>query len=199
MSDYLTVEFINTRYGSYFLHIDQFLYTKKSGDDKKTYWVCRRRNSCSAKARTRHVRGTIVVLQGPNESEHSHAPDPDEVDAERLWYDPKIWNQYNAVLNRFQRTNNLSEGWHNRFHKIVGRNHPSLYAFFKELQKEQAATETMISQLDLGQPIRAKKSRVRIQNEERIYNIVNTYQDLDLRNKDEVLKYLRHLGHYINM
>lgn len=58
-------------------------------------------------------------------------------------YPPKLWNQYDAVLNRFQRTNNLSEGWHNRFQKVVGRNHPGLYAFFAELQKEQNATETM--------------------------------------------------------
>lgn len=103
--------------------------------------------------------------------------------------------------NRFHRTNNLSEGSHNRFQKVVGQNHSSLYAFFKELQKEQADTKTMMSKLDLGQPIRAKKSRVRIQNEERIYNIIDTYQDLDEHvktiKKHDKLVFFFFFGHII--
>jgi len=35
----------------------------------------------------------------------------------------------------------LSEGWHNRFQVVVGRQHPSVYSFFNELGKEQADTE----------------------------------------------------------
>ncbi|CAI6361521.1 unnamed protein product [Macrosiphum euphorbiae] len=36
-------------------------------------------------------------------------------------FPPTLWNQYHAVLQRLARTNNLSEGWHNRFQVVVGR------------------------------------------------------------------------------
>lgn len=48
----------------------------------------------------------------------------------------------------------MSEGWHNRFQVVVGKNHPSLYVFLSELQKEQSDVEIMIRQLQLGQKIR---------------------------------------------
>ena len=69
-------------------------------------------------------------------------------------YEPHLWNQYNAVCQREVRTNNSSEGWHNRFQTVVGRHHPSLYAFFKEIQKEQGDTENMLKEIALGQHIR---------------------------------------------
>ena len=58
---------------------------------------------------------------------------------------------YNVVLQKMARTNNQSEGWHNRFRIVVGRDHPSLYAFLTEIQKEQGDTEKMKSQTALGQ------------------------------------------------
>lgn len=38
--------------------------------------------------------------------------------------------------------------------------------FFVKLQKKQNDTETMFRQLNLGQPIRKKVSKVRVQNED---------------------------------
>jgi len=49
-----------------------------------------------------------------------------------------------TVLQRLARTNNLSEGWHNRFQVVIGRQHPSVYTFFTELGKEQADTECIL-------------------------------------------------------
>ena len=72
-------------------------------------------------------------------------------------YVPSLWNQYNNVLEKLSRTNNLSEGWHNRFQTVVGRSRPSPYAFFKELQKEQRDTESMIRELELGHKIKKYK------------------------------------------
>lgn len=62
-------------------------------------------------------------------------------------YDPSLWNQFDAVRQGFARTNNISEGWHNRFKVVVGKHHPSLYAFLEEIKKEQADTEIMLRQI----------------------------------------------------
>ena len=36
------------------------------------------------------------------------------------------WNAYEATLQNQQRTNNIYEGWHNRFAQAIGKHHPSL-------------------------------------------------------------------------
>ena len=51
-----------------------------------------------------------------------------------------------------------------------------LYAFLKELQKEQSDAETIIRQLQLGQKVRKGQSRQRRKYEEQIFNIVSTYE-----------------------
>ena len=61
--------------------------------------------------------------------------------AVKVKYAPALWNHYNSVIQGYPRTNNASEGWHNRFQLLVGRNHPEIYAFIRELIKEQADVE----------------------------------------------------------
>ena len=71
-------------------------------------------------------------------------------------YEPKLWNVYSSVFQGTARTNNASEGWHNRFQLLVGKSHPSLYSFLYELQKEQASIEYILRELSLGK--REKKT-----------------------------------------
>lgn len=52
------------------------------------------------------------------------------------------------------RTNNISEDWNNHTQVVVGQHHPSLYAFFKEIQKKQGDTEMLLRQLSLGQKMK---------------------------------------------
>ncbi|KAL7289024.1 hypothetical protein TKK_0016980 [Trichogramma kaykai] len=52
-----------------------------------------------------------------------------------------------AVLQQKARTNNVSEEWHNRLIVVMGRDHPSFYAFLTEIKKEQADTENLLRQL----------------------------------------------------
>jgi len=40
----------------------------------------------------------------------------------------QFWNTYEATLQNQHRTNNLSEGWHNKFQQAIGKHHPSLYS-----------------------------------------------------------------------
>ncbi|XP_051157755.1 uncharacterized protein LOC127279449 [Leptopilina boulardi] len=110
-------------------------------------------------------------------------------------YPPKIWNQYDAVLQNISRTNNASEGWHNRFRVVTGRDHPSLYAFFRELQNEQGDTDTMLRQLSIGQIIKKSRDKKRQMMEDRIFNIVNSYETF--LQKDNILGYLKAIGYHL--
>ena len=96
-------------------------------------------------------------------------------------YPPILWNQYETVLEGTARTNNLREGWHNRFQIVVGKHHPSLYAFLDELRKEQGDVEIMISQMPIGQKIRRGATQKRRQKEEQLYNVVGQYEEYSER------------------
>lgn len=112
-------------------------------------------------------------------------------------YPPALWSQYDATLQRTARTNNISEGWHNKFQIVVGKNHPSLYMFLTELKKEQADTEIMYRQLQLGQKIRKNKDSMRKQKEERLFNITNNYHNY-VENND-IMSYLRNIGSNVRL
>jgi len=43
-------------------------------------------------------------------------------------YKPALWNYYNAARNEEHETNNISEGWRNRFRLVVGKHYPDLYS-----------------------------------------------------------------------
>ena len=78
--------------------------------------------------------------------------------AVRPRYEPKLWNMHAAVLQGKSRTNNASEGWHNRFQTLVGKSHPSFYSFLKELQKEQVSVEYVLRELSLGKKVKQVSS-----------------------------------------
>lgn len=110
-------------------------------------------------------------------------------------YPPKIWNQYRAALNNEQKTNNSSEGWHNRFRLVVGKHHPDLYSFLRELQKEQADTEIAIIELGLGRSVKAAPKKKWKDSQARICGIVREYQNY--KANGNYLQYLEALSHNI--
>lgn len=112
-------------------------------------------------------------------------------------YSPLLWSQYHSVLQGTARTNNISEGWHNRLQVVIGKDHPSFYAFLVELAKEQADSEIMLRQLQLGQKIRKGQDHRRKRIEERITNIVSKYYDYV--NNDDVKTYLASLSYNVKM
>ena len=61
-------------------------------------------------------------------------------------YPPQLWNCHDSTLQNAHRINNISEGFHNRFQVVVGKHHPSLYGCLEEFLKEQADTETLLTQ-----------------------------------------------------
>ena len=100
----------------------------------------------------------------------------------KLLFKSEIWfldGTFDTVPSMFFQLFTImeNEGWHNRFQLLVGRRHPSLYAFFKELQKEQAAVEYMLRELRLGKKIKKLPPNKTLLVEERIHNAVSKWQE----------------------
>lgn len=107
-------------------------------------------------------------------------------------YPMHLWNQYEATLQGTHKTNNISEGWHNRFRLLVGKNHPDLYSLLLEFKKEQSDTESIIADLNLGKNVKAapKKKWITIQN--RLRTVASSY--LTYKRDREILHYLKAIG-----
>lgn len=112
-------------------------------------------------------------------------------------YEPKLWNQYRAAIEGSHRTNNLSEGWHNRFRIVIGKDHPDLYSALTEFQKEQADTEIMITELRPGRRVKAAPKKKWLDFQERLHRLAEDYEDY--KTIGDELHYLRLVSHYIKI
>ncbi len=71
------------------------------------------------------------------------------------WYPLVVWNQHTAALEVDHKTNNISEGWHNQFMILVGKHYADLYSLMNEIQKEQADSEIMVTEISSGRRVKA--------------------------------------------
>jgi len=108
-------------------------------------------------------------------------------------YPPQLWNQYDTALAKSHRTNNVSEGWHNRFRQVVGKHHPDLYSALSEFQKEQGYTEICVQELALGKKIKYAPSKKWRDLQTRLENIAAEYNNLP------ILEYLSNLQQNVNI
>ena len=80
---------------------------------------------------------------------------------DQTWFDghfrPRMWNYYRHCGPR---TNNHLEGWHNRMKRISQKAHPNLYEVLDLFQREEAASEVTILQLEAGGAHRQKRRKV---------------------------------------
>lgn len=106
-----------------------------------------------------------------------------------------LWNQYEATRDGQHRTNNVSEGWHNRFRLLVGKHHPDLYTLLLEFKKEQGEVEGTVADLSLGKSVKAAPKKNWITHQNRIRNITLNYDNY--RRDGEVLLYLKALSNNI--
>lgn len=63
-----------------------------------------------------------------------------------------IWNAHDATVNGDARTNNVCEGWNNKFFNLVGHVHPFIWRVIEWCQKEESTVRTMIQQDAVGNP-----------------------------------------------
>ena len=103
-------------------------------------------------------------------------------------YPPELWNQYVSTLTDQSRTNNASEGWHNRFHLLVGRDHPDIFSIIKDFQKEQGDTEIQIMELSLGRRVKAAPKKAWTDTQKRMKKIVESYEQYGIARYAEYLE-----------
>ena len=81
------------------------------------------------------------------------------------------WNMHQVTLAGEARTNNISEGWNNKFFSLVGHQHPSIWKLIECLKAECARVTGVLLQYDLG--VRPKKRCKKIYSDlqERLRNL----------------------------
>jgi len=67
------------------------------------------------------------------------------------------------------RTNNVCEGWNNRFTHLVGHKNPSIWKLFKNMQKEVGADKSKLTLSEIGKltykrPHKGHKMQTRLKN-----------------------------------
>ncbi|KAG7165673.1 putative MULE transposase domain-containing protein 4 [Homarus americanus] len=72
---------------------------------------------------------------------------------------PHLWNVHDATMNNNARTNNICEGWNNKFFNLVGHYHPSVWRVIEWFQREEATVSTIIQQDGVGNPPRRRVRR----------------------------------------
>lgn len=110
-------------------------------------------------------------------------------------YPAKMWNQHEAALDGSHKTNNVSEGWHNRFRLVVGKHHPDLYSALNEFQKEQADTEIAIAELSLGRMVKAAPKKKWLAHQNRIRDTVTDYELY--KNDERLLDFLKSIAYNV--
>ncbi|CAF1296683.1 unnamed protein product [Adineta steineri] len=86
-------------------------------------------------------------------------------------FDILLWNVNTNTLQGQHRTNNVVEGWNNRFSSLMNCSHPNLWKFLKGLKTEQSYVDAQIIQARAG--VRQARKREQIRRETRILNILN--------------------------
>ncbi|KAL8609404.1 hypothetical protein ACOMHN_019893 [Nucella lapillus] len=84
---------------------------------------------------------------------------------------PAIWNVHNATIDNNPRTNNICEGWNNKFMNLVGHYHPSIWRTIEWFQKEEATVRTIMQQDAVGNPPAKQVQRRYVQMQERLRNL----------------------------
>ena len=91
--------------------------------------------------------------------------------------------------HRNRQPENTVEGWNNKLRHLVGHQHPTIWKLIKVLQMEQAYTETVVAQLQIGDaPQTARTKRVHIELQARLQRLCVSFLAQE-RNLDN---YLRH-------
>ena len=80
-----------------------------------------------------------------------------------LLISPHRWNMHEVTMADRSRTNNVCEGWNNKFYSLIGHSHPTIWKLIETLQAEAARINSTLRQSDRG--IRQKKRTKRIHTE----------------------------------
>ena len=89
-----------------------------------------------------------------------------------------LWNIHQRISDQQPRTNNAIEGWHRAFNQFVGVQHPSVYKFVENIQKEQSNTERQLLNVSAGSSGSQSRSKYR-KITKRMQTLVRRYSTMD--------------------
>ena len=110
-------------------------------------------------------------------------------------FPPAIWNIHEATVNGDPRTNNVCEGWNNKFFNLVGYAHPSIWRVMEWCQKEEVTVHTLIQQDSVGNPPVKRVHQRYVQLQQRLNNLCH---DLTSGNKT-IVQFLLGVGWNIRL
>lgn len=107
-------------------------------------------------------------------------------------FSPPKWNVYDCVRTGGHRTNNVVEGWHSRFQKLIFTHHASVWKFIEHIKKDQRANEVLIAQLGAGHKIKHPISKKYVNNQRQIEATVARYEEH--KENNDIRRYLRSIS-----
>ncbi|CAB4404355.1 unnamed protein product [Rhizophagus irregularis] len=106
-------------------------------------------------------------------------------------FPPELWSVYELIENGYPRTQNVVEGWHQRWGSLIGRAHVGVYSIIDEMRKEQHQTELQVESIIRGEE-RPHQRKHYVDRKNRLLNIYNNRNDYSL------LDFLRGIAHNIS-
>ncbi len=94
-----------------------------------------------------------------------------------------------AILNKPRPTE--------RFIILVAKHHSDLYSLLNEIQKEQADSKIMVTELSLGRRVKAAPKRKWLEVLSRLWRIVENYNEYKTEGKE--LEFLKPIAYNINI
>jgi hypothetical protein len=93
-------------------------------------------------------------------------------------FDVKLWNVHQSTVQGAHRTNNVIEGWNNRFASLVDCTHPNIWKFLRLLKREQSMVDAELIQAETG--VRRPRRLVTERQQKRIMNILDEQSTTNL-------------------
>lgn len=72
---------------------------------------------------------------------------------------PAVWNVNETTLNDCNRTNNVVEGWNNRFSKVVGLKPSTILKLIRKIKNEINAVRAKLAVDALCEPIESRTKK----------------------------------------
>lgn len=85
---------------------------------------------------------------------------------------PDMWN----CSNKLYRTNNVLEGWNNKLHHLVKRNHPPVLQLIKHLKEEAENSDFLYKRKELNLEGKRRKTKY-VKLDIRINKIIAAYTE----------------------
>ena len=86
-------------------------------------------------------------------------------------FQSSVWSVHNATMEGNPRTNNVCEGWNNKFHTLVGSSHLSIWTVIKWFHREQSTVTTIVQQDSIGTQPAKRVSQKLVLLQKRIQNL----------------------------